>query len=163
MRREDGSVLIEGARLIRRNFSGREELYNPLGKRNILVLLEDKLLVQDMIADGWNVKTLKPREEGDEPGHAIKVTISFKARPPKVVMITSKRRTELNADEIGMLDHVRFKLVDLIFVPYRWTMRDRPDESGVSAYLKTMYVTIDEDELELKYAEDIPEGQWDDE
>ena len=162
MRREDGSVLIEGARIIRRNFSGREELYNPAGKRNILVLLEDEQLVKDMIQDGWNVKTLRPREEGEEPGHAIKVTIAFKARPPKVVMITSKNRTELGQDEIGMLDFVRFKLVDLIFVPYKWTV-ERTGEEGISAYLKTMYVTIDEDELELKYAEDLPAGQWDDE
>jgi len=163
MRLEDGSVIIEDAKIIRRNFSGREETYNTLGKRNVLVLLENKQLVEEMIADGWNVKTLKPREEGDEPGHAIKVTIAFKVRPPKVVMITSKRRTELNSDEIGMLDHVRFKNVDLIFVQYRWTMRDRPSESGVSAYLKTMYVTIDEDPLELKYAEDDAAGRWDDE
>ena len=162
MRREDGSVLIEGARIIRRNFSGREELYNPAGKRNILVLLEDDQLVKDMIQDGWNVKTLKPREEGEEPGHAIKVTIAFKARPPKVVMITSKNRTALGLEEIGMLDFVRFKLVDLIFVPYKWTV-ERTGEEGISAYLKTMYVTIDEDELELKYAEDLPAGQWDDE
>lgn len=162
MPRDDGSVLIEEARIIRRNFSGREELYNPAGKRNILVLLEDKQLVTDMIADGWNVKTLKPREEGEEPGHAIKVTIGFKVRPPKVVMITSKNRTELGQEEIGMLDFVRFKMVDLIFVPYRWALRNS-DETGVSAYLKTMYVTIDEDELELKYAEDLPTGQWDDE
>ena len=139
--REDGSVLLEDARLIFKNFSGREEKYNPPGRRNFCVLLESPELVEDMIKAGWNVKIPKPRdEEGDELFPPVKVTVGYKVRPPKVVMITSKNRTELDAELIGMLDHATMATVDLIFVPRKWD----PNEP-FSAYLRTMYVTIRED------------------
>ena len=58
------NVTIEGARLIFRNFSGREVPgYNRAGDRNFCVVLDPE--TADMLeADGWNVKRKEPREEG---------------------------------------------------------------------------------------------------
>jgi hypothetical protein len=147
MTRIDGSVTIMDAKIVNRNFAGKADTYNPEGRRNFGVLL-DETTAREMLRDGWNVKYFKVREEGDEAQAFIQVGVSFKIRPPRVVMITSKGRTDLDEDAIGMLDYADIKSVDLIFTPYEWEVGEK---TGIKAYLKSLYVTIEEDELELKY------------
>jgi hypothetical protein len=144
----ENTVTIEDARIVFRNFAGVEGQYNRAGDRNFCVLL-DEGIAKILDDDGWNIKALKGREEGDPDQPYIMVTVSFKGRPPLVTMITSKGRTSLGPDEIEILDWADIKTVDLILRPYNWTVGDK---SGVKAYLKTLFVTINEDELELKYA-----------
>lgn len=145
------NIRIDDARIVFRNFAGREGMYNREGERNFAVLLDDDL-AKVLENDGWNVKYLKPRE-GDEEGHLqpyLQVSVNFEGRPPLVVMITSRGRTTLGADECEVLDWADIKMVDLIVRPYDWVVNGR---SGTKAYLKSLFVTIEEDELELKYAD----------
>lgn len=149
--RNDGTLIMEDARIVFRNFAGAEGMYNREGDRNFCVLLEDDLAA-DMLADGWNIKRLKPRD-GEEQGTAyIQVSVGFKGRPPRMVMITSKGRIELGQDECVLLDWADILKVDLIIRPYHWNVNGR---TGVKAYLKSIFVIINEDYLELKYA-DVP-------
>lgn len=145
----DGTLVMEDARIIFRNFQGKEGQYNREGDRNFCVLLDHKT-ADDMAADGWNIKTLKPREEGDEPQPYIQVSVNFKGRPPRIVMVTSRGRTDLGEDECEFLDWADIRSVDLIIRPYEWTVNGK---TGIKAYLKSIFVTIEEDYLELKYAE----------
>jgi hypothetical protein len=146
---QDKSVVIENAKIVFRNFKGAEGLYNREGDRNFAVLLDEQTAAA-MAADGWNVKTLKAREEGDEPQPYLAVSVSFKGRPPRIVMITSRGRTELDESMIEMLDWVDIRNVDLIIRPYEWAVSGK---TGIKAYLKSLYVTIEEDALELKYSD----------
>lgn len=148
-READGTVVIENARIIFRNFAGKEGMYNREGDRNFSVLLPPEMATE-MAADGWNIKTLKPREEGDEPTPYITVSVSFKVRPPRIVQITSRGRTDLGEDECELLDWVDIANVDLIVRPYEWVVNGK---TGIKAYLKSIFVTINEDPLELKYAD----------
>ena len=149
--RDDGTLIMENARIVFRNFAGAEGMYNREGDRNFCVLLEEDT-AQDMIADGWNVKRLKPRE-GMEIGTAyIQVSVGFKGRPPRMVMITSKGRVDLGEEECILLDWADILTVDLIIRPYHWNVNGR---TGVKAYLKSIFVVINEDYLELKY-NDVP-------
>lgn len=148
-RESDGTVVIENARIIFRNFTGKEGQLNREGDRNFAVLLEPEL-AKEMAADGWNVRMLKPREEGDEPTPYIPVAVSFKVRPPRIVQVTSRGRTDLGEHECEILDWVDIANVDLILRPYEWLVNGK---TGVKAYLKTIFVTINEDPLELKYAD----------
>ena len=43
MPQQDNTVLMEGVRIIFRNFAGREGQYNREGDRNFAVLLDDKV------------------------------------------------------------------------------------------------------------------------
>ena len=148
----DNTVIMEGVRIIFRNFSGKEGQYNREGDRNFAVLI-DEPTAEAMAADGWNVKMLKPRdddEEGSPPQAYLPVAVNFRGRPPRIVLITSRNRTNLNESQVETLDWVDILNVDLIVRPYEWTVNGK---SGIKAYLQSMYVTIEEDPLEAKYAE----------
>ena len=151
MAQKDNTVLMEGVRIIFRNFSGKEGQYNREGDRNFAVLLDEKV-ASDMAEDNWNVKWLRPRseEEGEEQQAYLPVSVNFKGRPPRIVLITSRGRTNLDEGQIEMLDWVDILNVDMIVRPYEWTVNGK---SGVKAYLQSIYVTIEEDPLELKYSE----------
>jgi hypothetical protein len=148
----EGTVVMEGVRIIFRNFSGKEGQYNREGDRNFGVILPPDVAEQ-MAADGWNVKWLKPREEDEDETETpwLAVSVNFdKGKPPKVMLVTERGRTALNADTVDTLDWADITNVDLIVRPYTWEVSGR---SGIKAYLQSMYVTIEEDELERKYAE----------
>lgn len=140
-------VLIEDAELIYRNFSGREGPYNLPGSRNFCVVL-DPVIADQLVADGWNVRLTKVQEEGDDGRPYLPVQIGYKIRPPRVVLITSRGRTTLDESMIEILDWVDIRTADLIANPSHW---DVGGKSGIKAYLKTLFVTIEEDYLEQKY------------
>lgn len=142
-------VTIEDAELVFINFSGEERMYNSKGTRNFCVFLPEDL-AQQLAADGFNVKMTKAREEGEDPRPYIKVNVNFSNRPPRITMITSSGRTILTEDTVGSLDYLDLQSVDLIFQGSDW---EQPDgRAGTSAYLQTMFVMIEEDVLERKYA-----------
>jgi hypothetical protein len=144
------TVVVEDARILWRNFSGIERPpYNKAGERNFVVVLDPKVAEQ-MFKDGWNVKFPEPSAEGDERDPHIQVKVNFEKRPPRVVMITSTGRKELNKDTVDILDAVDFQTVDLIFNASQWEVNGK---TGIKAYLKSMYVTIEEDYLDRKYAQ----------
>jgi hypothetical protein len=99
----DNTVLMEGVKIIFRNFSGKEGQYNREGDRNFAVLLDDKV-AEAMTADGWNVKWLKPREDDEEEKEQAYLSVSLnfsKGRPPRVVMVTSRGRTHLGKRKLN--------------------------------------------------------------
>jgi hypothetical protein len=153
------NVIMEGVRLVFRNFSGKESQYNAEGQRNFGVILPDDIAEQ-MATDGWNVKTLKPREEDEDEVETpwLPVKLGYgKGKPPTVVLITDRGRSNLTEETVDMLDWVDIRIddkgnsmVDLIVRPYHYNVRG---DTGIAAYLQSLYVTIDEDPLAVKYAE----------
>jgi len=146
-----GTVIMEDARILFRNFTGKEGQYNREGDRNFCVILLPEI-AEAMAEDGWNIKQLKSREEGVPGDYYLQVSVGFKGRPPRLVLISSKGRVELSQHECEILDWVDILRTDLIIRPYHWTVNGN---SGVKAYLKTLFVHLNEDYLELKYA-DVP-------
>lgn len=140
-------ITIENAQIAFRNFSGKEDRYNAAGKRNFAIILTP-MMADKMLADGWNVKHLKARDEGDTPTPYIQVSVSYENRPPKIVMITKRGKTFLSQDEIELLDWTDFHTVDVTLNPYDWNVNGN---AGVKAYLKSFYVRIVEDYLAEKW------------
>jgi len=142
------TFMIEDARLIFRNFSGKEGQYNREGDRNFAVVLPEDVAEQ-MLLDGWNVRYLEAREEGDAPTPYISVAVNFSNRPPRVVLLTATTRTQLDEKSVEVLDWSDIRTADLIARGYDWEVNGK---SGTKAYLQSLFVTIEEDALERKYA-----------
>lgn len=156
MNKRIDNIVVENARLIFKNFAGEESKFNRAGNRNFCVILDGDS-AEDLRQMGWNVKALRPREDEDEPTYYLQVTVAFGNFPPKVVMISGKTKTVLDEESIDTLDYAEITNVDLIIRPYHWEVNGK---EGIKAYLKTMYVTIEQDVFAGKYDclndEDLP-------
>lgn len=141
------NISIENARIGFRNFSGKEGKFNPAGRRNFCVFLEEEV-AKTLEKDGWNVRWLRPRDENEAEQGYLQVAVSYENIPPKIIMISSKGKTILDNESVGILDWAEIAEVDLIIRPYNWDVNGK---AGVKAYIKSMYVTISEDEFEKKY------------
>ena len=150
---EPKTFLIEDAEIIFRNIAGNENMYNVKGDRNFNVVIPPEL-VDVLAADGWNVRTLKKAEETDPDRFVVEVKVSFKYKPPLIMLITSKKRTPLDESSVDVLDYSDIKTVDLICNGFEWDVNGK---QGTKAYLKSMYVTLEEDELARKYADVLAE------
>jgi hypothetical protein len=146
-----GTVIMEGAQIVFRNFSGKEGMYNREGDRNFCVILEPEI-AELMAEDGWNIKKLKDRPDGTPGDYYLQVSVGFKGRPPRLVLINSQGRVEIGQHECELLDWVDIKQADLIIRPYHWNVSGN---TGIKAYCKTLFVHMNEDYFELKYA-DVP-------
>lgn len=147
------NIVIEHARIGFRNFSGEEGKFNPKGRRNFCVFLETEL-GQMLQEDGWNIRWLQPRDEDDDEQAYLQVAVSYENIPPKIVLVTRNKKTVLTEDLVSMLDWAEIENVDIIIRPYNWEVNGK---TGVKAYVKSLYITIVEDEFSEKY-EDIPDS-----
>lgn len=146
-------IVFDEARIVFRNFTGLGGLYNREGDRNFCLMLTQEEAAS-MVEEGWNVKYLKPREEDDLPQPYLQVKVQFGKYPPRIVLITSRGRTDLDEGKVSLLDWAEIKRVDLTIRPYEWLVSGK---TGVKAYLKNLYVTVEEDKLEMRYM-DVPDS-----
>jgi hypothetical protein len=167
-KRVNNELKLEGVRLIWRNFAGEKKLYNENGKRQFAIPLEEPLALE--LRDiGWNVRD-NSRKVQEDPSkellYHLDVTVKLDGRvPPRIFMVAKKWseeqqkeisiRTQLDEDTIMLLDYAELETVDLILRPFNWDVNGK---QGVSAYLKTLFAFLRQDDLEAKYAHIPIEG-----
>lgn len=157
-KRVEDEIKLEGVRLLWRNFAGEERPFNAKGKRNFAIPLEEDLAIK-LHEIGWNVKA-KELEDGSVFYH-LPVTVKMDGRkPPRIFLITMSRnrRTQLEEDLVSLVDVAEFDNVDVILRPFNWDVNGK---QGVSAYLKSFYGVLHEDDLEKKYSHIPIEGEDD--
>ncbi|HMR72456.1 MAG TPA: hypothetical protein PKD68_00405 [Candidatus Saccharibacteria bacterium] len=136
-----------------RNFAGLPGMFNAAGDRNFNIFLDPEM-AEDLLERGWNVKYTKPKTDEYDPQPYLKVVVKYVGangplrNPPKVVLMTSYSKVVLDEETIGTLDHAPILNADIIIRPYSWEINGK---TGVTAYLKAAYITLEEDDFEAKY------------
>lgn len=137
-----------------RNFEGRPDRFNPDGGKRYFHIQLDEELAAEMRDEGWNVKSLEPREgyEDREPLYFLKVNLRYRregeqGKDPRIIQVTAAGKQPLDKSVVGLLDAADVEKVDVILNPY-----NRDDSGTTTAYLQTAFVYIQLDELELEYA-----------
>jgi hypothetical protein len=162
MARKNGpaDVTIRGAagnQLIFRNFEGAAGKFNNAGDRNFCLIIDDEL-AQELQANGFNIKRTKARDDYDSvPYIKIRVAYTYKdgtdnQNPPKIFKIDSTGMRMLDKSQVKFLDGARIKNVDLEFSANGYIDRET-GETRYSAYLKSLYATVEESDLEREYNE----------
>ena len=153
-------ILKDLKRMKYKNLSGTIGEFNPQGKRTINIVIPPEY-VESMVADGWRIREKPPLEEGDLPEYLMKVSFSFKGDPtkdPEVWRITGegsrRRKQRLSAATVGNLDH---ELITGFTIEMYQAKAPIDKNPGFAAYGKRLFVNVEEDELDLLFA-DIPES-----
>lgn len=145
-----GTLQIDDARIVYRNFSGAASKYNREGDRNFSVVIPNQTLADALINDGWNVKIKPPRDEDDSPFMHLPVKVNFNERGPAVYLKTNNTMNKLDEETVGMLDNIDIVSVDMDIRPYDWEFNGK---TGRSAYLQSIHVTQQVDRFAERYAE----------
>lgn len=157
-------ISIANAQLGFRNFSGLEGAYNREGDRNFVIFLDPEYATQ-LADEGWNVKFPKVDDEPQDPEDTfekqpyLQVTVAFNKFPARVFTVVYDPQNpnanpegyttvQLNEDTVSILDTALIKNADLVINPYNWTVNGR---SGIKAYLKNLYVELDDSGFVNKY------------
>lgn len=149
------NYILRNARLLFRNFSGAPNKFGNTDRTFCVILPPDK--EQAFREEGFNVKTLKPRDEEEEPTPFVQVKVRYGYRPPKVTLIAGGARTPLTEDTVGQLDFADIEKTDLSIRPYHG--RTRAGIEFCTAYLDKAYITIATDELDAIYNPPVPEDE----
>ena len=172
MAKRISNIVLEDVNIPFKNFQGKKTEGNPQGRRQFCVKLDWDLAqklkndgwnvkvysyneeeYRDLLADGWNVKFKRSDDPDRDALVFLQVTVRFDNYPPKIIMRTKKN--EVFLDESGMrdLDESTFSKVNVIINPYSW--KNTRGEEGITAYLNTLYVVVDERPLD-RWRNDYP-------
>lgn len=148
----NNNLEIENANIGRgryRNFSGEKSQFNPTGKRTFTVIFDEEQghVLED---EGWNIRWRQPRDEQDDMLALLTVEVKYGDYPPKVMLISGNDRTLLKEDNVSILDSIDIAKADLIVRPYNWDVNGK---TGTKAYVKSLYVTAQDDDFGGRYAD----------
>ena len=167
-----GVLQINDARIMFKNFSGKEGPYNREGERSFSLIIAGGLLddgrskprevdaeemAQALMNEtnrygvGWNIKIKPPREEGEDAFMRLPVKISTKNRVPAIFVNSAGRVRRLDEETMGMIDDLAIRSVNLDIRPFDGEMRG---EGFRSAYLDSIEVIQEIDRFTARYAEE---------
>ena len=146
-----------------RNFKGEGGPYNTPGNRNFVLYLEPED-AEALKKEGWPVRyrpDYRRNHEGEERPQ-LKVNVKYRTldgrpmTPPEITVITSRNHVKYGEEEVALLDFMEFEKVDLILNAYP-SKNSFTGEDTVGVSLKTMFATLEEDELTAEYNERFAE------
>lgn len=114
---------VQGSAIKWRNFEGKAGKFNAEGDRNFCLLI-DPDSADVLQSEGFNIRYLKPREDGDVPVPYLPVKVAYgKGRPPKIVMVTKEERQILMKIPLSFLTGLRSRRQILLLILMSMTFR----------------------------------------
>lgn len=158
MAKRNEQIRLEGVKLCCRNFAGTK--FGNGSGRSFGVLI-DMDLAQQLEKDGWtSVRYFPPYPDDpdDTPKPWLLVKFKYgvnkigKKTGPNIVLINSRGKKKLDEETVDQLDWSLIKSCDIIAHPFAYpSMNGR--NAGISTWLDALYVTVQEDEFEMKYSD----------
>lgn len=146
---KDNKIIIEGAKLCIKNFSGKSDRFTSEGKRSFGVILPDMETASEYEEAGIPVKYFKPRHEEDSPLPWIKVKVNMnRENPPKIFIDRGGDRKILTEDTISSLDYADIDYAHMELSIYDWEMGGK---SGKTLYLSNIICFLNEEDFLSKY------------
>ena len=138
-------LTILNGHIVFRNFAGMETTKNKAGDKNFCVVIDDHDFARSLIADGWNCKQFRKRDDDpDEPNYYIPVAVVFgDDRFPIKVSIINDDGSMAPLDNVSVsdLDSAHIKSCDISIRQRHWG-----DNGGrIKAYLCELRVRLEED------------------
>lgn len=136
---------------------------NPNGKAHIAIIVDDGDVATAMMRDGWPVKE-KTNNDGDVY-YTMNIKVDFRHKPPKIRLFTNRSDKFLKADTVCALESAEIERADIQAVQYNY--KTPMGQTGISAYLKTLYCKIKCDPFEEEWEDmyrhsDSDDGEYDD-
>lgn len=159
MARKEDQIVLEGVKLCCRNFSGTK--FGNSETRTFGVLIDEKL-ARKLEDDGWTaVKWFdgNPDDPQDRPKPWLSVKFKYgvsrktgQPTGPRINLINSRGKKRLTEDTVDQLDWSWIKEAIVIAHPFAYPAANgRPE--GISCWLDALYVTVQEDEFEERFAD----------
>lgn len=147
------NIIIEDAKIFWKNLSGAPDKFNSQGgNRTFCVWIPSLEDAQALLDIGWPIKYSQPRDEQEDPRPYLKVKATYGKVPPNIYICNKHNKTLLDSSTVGIIDNAEIKRVDVEIRPYCY--ENIAGKSGISAYVKTMYVTIQDDPFADRYTYD---------
>lgn len=131
------------------HFDGRPATFNDEGDHNFTIILPEAQ-AKELMEQGWSIRELEGREEGDPPEYLLKVKISYRFEAPPIFFLKGTRRYRADERDMADIKRATCEQIDVIIQPSRWV---HGKDTGVTAYVKEMYVKIRESRFGAKYAD----------
>jgi len=146
---------LENCKITFRNLGGRPTDFDRTGGKRTFAVILNPESAEQLSAVGFDVKQFINKETGEPGEYYLKVKVNFRYDDdgnliaPHIYLINGTSKQELTPNTVSVVDRADIKFVDLTITPWAYTAAGR---SGISAYCVNMYVNIEEDEFEKKYA-----------
>lgn len=157
------NVVVKNACIMFTNFAGEKDRFN-MGKPQFNLVLTEEA-ARDLQADGWNVRIMPAREEGESPTYMTNINVAFSSdgrRNPTIKLYSSldgKRVCRrLSAETIGVLDDIRLERINLRIGSFnydgdKYTMKGYLHE--LQAVQKAEQTSFDDDYADYQDNDDV--------
>lgn len=155
--KEVKSILIKNVNILPgsfRNFRGEKSAWNANGERSFCVEI-DPNIAEELINVGWKVKPRKFQNDDGNQKYFLKVKVQFHPKKmPKIGILDPEKKTKvmLTEETVGNLDSAIIKTADILINPRIWR-DEKTGEENIKAYLGSLFVVLDRDELSEEYSD----------
>lgn len=158
------NVVVKNACIMFTNFAGEPDRFGLAGRPQFNLVLS-KEAADDLRADGWNIRVMPGREEGEEPTYMTNINVSFSddgRRDPTIKLYSSldgkKVCRRLTAETVSKLDAIRLERINLRIGSFnyngdRYTMKGYLHE--FQAVQRAERTTFDDDYADYQEDDDI--------